>query len=75
MELKEITDLIAAQGKDSKLKMAVGAEIKGWVSIGFYTVGILSALVWTQWVALGCYAFVIYVLFSQRAAFRGTRQG
>jgi hypothetical protein len=24
---------------------------------------------------LGCYAFVIYVLFSQRAAFRGTRQG
>ena len=24
---------------------------------------------------LGCHAFVIYVLFSQRAAFRGTRQG
>lgn len=24
---------------------------------------------------LGCYAFVIYVLFSQRAAFRSTRQG
>ena len=23
--------LIAAQGKDSRLKMAVGAEIKGWV--------------------------------------------
>jgi uncharacterized membrane protein len=50
--------LIAAQGKDSRLKMAVGAEIKGWVSVAFYLGGILAALFWTQWVALGLYALV-----------------
>ena len=50
--------LIAAQGKGSRLKMAVGAEVKGWVSIGFYLAGILAALLWTPWVSLGCYAFV-----------------
>ena len=50
--------LIAAQGKDSRLKMAVGAEIKGWVSVGLYVLGILAALLWTQWVSLGLYAFV-----------------
>ena len=50
--------LIAAQGKESRLKMAVGAEIKGWVSVVFYVAGILSAWLWTQWVALGLYAFV-----------------
>jgi uncharacterized membrane protein len=50
--------LIAAQGEGSKLKMAVGAEIKGWVSIAFYLTGIASALWWTQWVSLACYAFV-----------------
>jgi uncharacterized membrane protein len=27
--------LIAAQGPESRLKMAIGAELKGWVSIGF----------------------------------------
>ena len=50
--------LIAAQGKDSRLKMAVGAEIKGWVSVALYVLGILSALLWTQWISLGLYAFV-----------------
>ena len=50
--------LIAAQGKDSRLKMAVGGEIKGWVSVAFYVAGILAALFWTPWVALGLYGFV-----------------
>jgi uncharacterized membrane protein len=50
--------LIAAQGKDSRLKMAVGAEIKGWISVALYVVGILSALLWTPWVSLGLYGFV-----------------
>jgi uncharacterized membrane protein len=50
--------LIAAQGADGRLKMAVGREIKGWVSIAFYAAGILFALLWTPWIALGCYAFV-----------------
>ena len=50
--------LIAAQGKDSRLKMAVGAEIKGRVSVGIYVAGILVALLWTPWVSLGLYALV-----------------
>jgi len=50
--------LIAAQGPESRLKMAVGAEIKGWVSTVCYALGILSAVFWTQWVSLAFYAFV-----------------
>lgn len=50
--------LIAAQGKDSRLKTAVGAEMKGWISVALYLAGILAALLWTHWVALGLYAFV-----------------
>ena len=50
--------LIAAQGKDSRLKGAVGAEMKGWISVALYVGGILAALLWTQWVALGLYALV-----------------
>ena len=53
--------LIAAQGKDSRLKMAVGAEIKGWVSVVIYVIyvaGIVAALLWTPWVSLGLYGFV-----------------
>ena len=50
--------LIAAQGKDSRLKMAVGAEIKGWVSVVIYVAGIVAALLWTPWVSLGLYGFV-----------------
>jgi uncharacterized membrane protein len=50
--------LIAAQGAQSRLKTAVGAEIKGWVSTVAYALGILSALFWTQWVALALYGIV-----------------
>ena len=50
--------LIAAQGAEGRLKIAVGQEIKGWVSIAFYVAGIVIAFVWTTWISLGCYAFV-----------------
>jgi uncharacterized membrane protein len=50
--------LIAAQGEGSRLKMAVGAEIKGWVSVACYCAGILSTLLWTPWIGLAFYAFV-----------------
>ena len=50
--------LIAAQGKDSRLKMAVGGEIKGWVSVAVYVAGILAASFWLPSVALGLYALV-----------------
>ena len=50
--------LIAAQGDKSQPAMAVGAEIKGWISTACYSVGVLVALVWTPWVALALYSFV-----------------
>jgi uncharacterized membrane protein len=50
--------LIAAQGDKSQLAMAVGAEIKGWISTACYSVDVLVALVWTPWVALALYSFV-----------------
>jgi uncharacterized membrane protein len=50
--------LIAAQGADSPLAVAVGAEIKGWVSMGAYVVAVLSALFLTPWLSLGLYALV-----------------
>jgi uncharacterized membrane protein len=50
--------LIAAQGKDSRVKMAVGGEVKGWVSVAFYAAGIVAASLWIEWIALGLYGFV-----------------
>ncbi len=54
--------LIAAQGPEGRLKMAVGHEIKGWVSIAFYLAGIILAFAWTPWVGLCCYALVAAML-------------
>ena len=67
--------LIAAQGKDSRLKMAVGAEIKGWVSVGLYVLGILAALLWTQWVSLGLYGFVALMWLVPGPADRASLSG
>jgi uncharacterized membrane protein len=53
--------LIAAQGPNGQLQMAVGQEIKGWISIAVYLVGILLALVWTPWVGLACYLAVAFM--------------
>lgn len=50
--------LIAAQGASSQLAIAVGAEIKGWISTACYAVGVVVALLWTPWVALALYTFV-----------------
>ena len=55
--------LIAAQGPESRLKMAVGAEIKGWVSVGCYVAGILAALFITPWISFALYAFVAVMWF------------
>jgi uncharacterized membrane protein len=54
----ERTLIAASGGGESRLAMAVGAEIKGWISIVFYVAGILMALFWTPWLGLACYAFV-----------------
>ncbi|HZP20227.1 MAG TPA: TMEM175 family protein [Bauldia sp.] len=50
--------LIAAQGKDSRLQMAVGAEIKGWVSVACYAAGIVGTLLFAPWIGLALYALV-----------------
>jgi uncharacterized membrane protein len=50
--------LIAAQGSESRLKMAVGGEIKGWVSVACYVLAILAALFATAWVSFALYALV-----------------
>jgi uncharacterized membrane protein len=55
--------LIAAQGKDTRLKMAVGREIKGWVSIALYAAGIAVTQWWTPWIALVLYAVVAVMWF------------
>jgi uncharacterized membrane protein len=50
--------LIAAQGKESRLKMAVGGEIKGWISVACYVVAIIAALFVTPWISFALYALV-----------------
>ena len=50
--------LISAQGKDSRLKRAVGVEIKGWISEVVYLAGIVVAWVWMPWLSLAAYAAV-----------------
>ncbi len=55
--------LIAAQSKDTRLKMAVGGEIKGWVSVVLYATGIVTTLLWTPWIALVLYAIVAVMWF------------
>ena len=55
--------LIGAQGKDSRLKGAVGMEIKGWTSTTVYLIGMVVAWLWIPWVALAAYAAVALVWF------------
>src|SRR6185437_15515763 len=50
--------LIAAQGKESRLEMAVGREIKGWISVGVYVLGILATLFVAPGIGLALYALV-----------------
>jgi uncharacterized membrane protein len=54
--------IIRHQGVNSKLKEAVGADIKGKLSIVLYAIAIVSCL-WSAWIAMGIYAFVAAVWF------------
>jgi hypothetical protein len=60
------------------LRLSEGGRVFGIVVAAFGAFGgfasVLNGSV-AGVLTLGCYAFVIYVLFSQREAFRGTRQG
>jgi hypothetical protein len=60
------------------LRLSEGGRIFAIVVAGFGAFGGLASVSSGSApgvLTLGLYAFVIYVLFSQRAAFRGTRQG
>ena len=54
--------LIARHGTDSVLAVAVGRDVKGLLSLGFYSAAILLAFV-SRWLAVGIYAFVAVMWF------------
>jgi uncharacterized membrane protein len=49
--------IMAAQGPDSPLKLAIGGDWKGKVSPVLYVLGILSTLLW-PWLAQALYVLV-----------------
>jgi len=51
------TAIVAIQGPDSKLKAAIGRDLKGKLSLAAYTLAIGLALV-SRWLAIGLYALV-----------------
>ena len=54
--------LIARHGNDSVLAVAVGRDVKGLLSLGFYTLAILLAFL-SRRLAVGIYAFVAVMWF------------
>jgi len=56
------TTIIAAQGPGSRLKEAIGRDLKGKISPAVYLVAILLAIV-DRWVSLGLYVLVALMWF------------
>ena len=54
--------IVAAEGRDSILARAMGADVKGYASIALYVVGILLAFVY-PWVAFAAYTLVAAIWF------------
>ncbi len=52
--------IVARQGKDSRLKAAVGSDSKGKVSLALYAAGLALAFV-NRWIAIGCYTAVSFI--------------
>jgi len=52
--------IIFSQGAESLLKKAVGNDWKGKLSVILYVSAIISTI-WSQWVAIGLYAFVAFM--------------
>ena len=49
--------LLACHGTDSALAKAIGSDLKGWISIALYALGIVLAC-WLPWLAVALYACV-----------------
>jgi uncharacterized membrane protein len=54
--------LIRANGPDSRVARAIGSDVKGYLSLGMYTAGIVVAFV-SPWIALGLYVAVAVIWF------------
>ncbi len=54
------TAIVAHQGPESKLRKAIGSEIKGKISIVLYLAGIGLAFL-NQWAAIGIYVLVAFM--------------
>ena len=52
--------LIANHPPDSLLRRALGADRKGWISLGLYAIAIASAF-WLSWLSLALYVLVALV--------------
>jgi uncharacterized membrane protein len=52
--------IIAAQGRDSLLKKAIGSDWKGKLSPMLYAVAIVLAF-WSQWISIGLYVLVALI--------------
>ena len=52
-----VRSLIASHGRDSALARAIGPDLKGWISIFLYAVGIVIAF-WLPWLSVTLYACV-----------------
>ena len=52
--------IIASQGADSLLKLAVGSDWKGKISAVIYLIAIPTAF-WAQWMSQGLYVLVALV--------------
>jgi uncharacterized membrane protein len=52
--------IIRAEGPGSALRQALGADVKGKVSLAMYALGIAAAFV-QPWIAVGCYLAVAFV--------------
>jgi uncharacterized membrane protein len=54
------TVIIHQQGKDSRLRKAVGNDVKGKLSASLYLTALLLTF-WSPWLSLGIYAFVALI--------------
>ena len=52
--------IIASQGKNSMLKMAIGNDLKGKISPILYIVAILFSF-WFEWISIGLYVLVAII--------------
>ena len=56
------TELVSCANKNTSLKNAIGKDLKGWLSIGLYTIGIALAFP-LPWAAIALYVAVAVIWF------------